>query len=106
MRLLASILIVVNALGVAHADEWSAAHAKCYTEAMQLQTISIGYLQGKTRDQVVETLGGFPPLIQWIDRVFRDKPTDYEQYGVSVFLSCTSASRLTLDERRVRACIG
>jgi len=87
MGVLAAMLIVANAAAAVRADEWSEAHTQCYTDAMTLQTLSIAYLSGKTRVQAIETLGAsrIPALVQKIDRVYADKPANYEEYGARIF---------------------
>lgn len=101
------MIIVANTAVIARADGWSAAHAKCYTEAMQLQTLSLAYLSRQTKEQAIEQLGaaGIPTLIQRIDRVYADKPVNYEEYGAGIFLDCARARGLVVDERRARACV-
>lgn len=106
MKMLASIVIAFATVVSARADAWSADHAKCYSEMMQLQVLSIGYLSGETREKTIERLGAsrIPALIQKIDLVYGDKPTDFEEYGATVFLRCAKTPGLILDEKRVRVC--
>jgi len=106
MKILASIAIVLATIVSARADVWSPDHAKCHSEMMQLQVLSIGYLSGRTREQTIEQLGAsrIPALIQKIDRVYGDRPTDFEEYGATIFLRCARARGLAVDEKRVRVC--
>jgi len=107
MGVLAAMLIVANAAAAVRADEWSEAHTQCYTDAMTLQTLSIAYLSGKTRVQAIETLGAsrIPALVQKIDRVYADKPANYEEYGARIFLDCAWNRGLVVDEGRAKACV-
>jgi len=87
MKMLTSIVIVFAAVVSARADTWSADHAKCYSEMMQFQVLSRGYLSGETKEKTIERLGanGIPALIKKIDLVYGDKPTDFDEYGATIF---------------------
>jgi len=106
MKMLTSIVILFAAVVSARADTWSADHAKCYSEMMQFQVLSMGYLSGETKEKTIERLGanGIPALIKKIDLVYGDKPTDFDEYGATIFFRCARTPGLVLDEKRVRAC--
>ena len=98
------MLIVANAAAAARAEEWSEAHVQCYVEAMTLQTLSIAYLSGKTKEQAIEQLGK-SRLVQKLDRVYADKPANFEEYGARTFLDCARNRGLAVNEGRARACV-